>query len=212
MRVLATIMLVSCHVIGDAPDAGLRIGYPSLVRLVNDLLVDVRMPIFAFISGFVYAIRPADLGGLGGFVGGKVRRLIVPGAIAITAALVARSMLGIEHPLPGPGDIADFHVFPYLHCWFLQAIFVILVVFGAADSVFRFRLPALAALWLASVGACAIVPEAHRSFFSTAEAAYLAPYFLLASSSFGPWTRSGRDCTSCAPSVSSHSRPGSAGT
>ena len=69
LRGLACILLVAYHVIGATPESGLKL-HEGMLRDVNALLAYIRMPLFTFLSGLVYAWRPytADWKQ---FIGGK---------------------------------------------------------------------------------------------------------------------------------------------
>jgi uncharacterized membrane protein len=54
LRGIACILLVSYHVIGDTSSNGLRLPDGDLFSFVNRMFIDVRMPLFSFISGFVF--------------------------------------------------------------------------------------------------------------------------------------------------------------
>ena len=56
LRGLASVLLVTYHVIGTGSDSGLRIPDGEPVQLFNDSLMYLRMPLFSFLSGFVYAL------------------------------------------------------------------------------------------------------------------------------------------------------------
>ena len=62
---------------GGDRDTGLRLPDEHVAAQINDFLALVRMPLFSFLSGMVYALRPAR-GDIGPFAAGKARRLLVP--------------------------------------------------------------------------------------------------------------------------------------
>lgn len=138
LRAIACIMLVLYHVVGNNPLNGLEIDYPNPLRIFNDALVVARMPIFAVLSGLVYALRPPTRETLTKFVIGKFRRLIVPGAVAITAFLIGSNVMNTKYALP-LDETWRAYAMPYAHFWFLRSIFCILVVFGLADVLLRQR-------------------------------------------------------------------------
>lgn len=175
LRVLAVFLLVAYHVIGAGPDAGLNIEYPHPLRLFAEFLVDARMPLFAFVAGFVYAFRPPVLADYGGFLTGKIRRLIIPGWIAALLFSVAGMVVGNVYSLTvqGPVRVLFHH---YAHYWFLQSIMVIFVVFGLVDALLRHRHTAL--LFLAAVAMTLAGITLRTSFLSIDGAFYLLPYFL----------------------------------
>src|SRR5687768_14878195 len=78
LRTIAIVLMVAGHIIG-APDTGLRLPEDSGWRAANMWLEVLRMPLFAALSGFVYALRPpVGPAGLPRLARGKVRRLLVP--------------------------------------------------------------------------------------------------------------------------------------
>ena len=58
LRGLACLLLVSYHVIGGDRETGLRLPDEHIAARINDFLALVRMPLFSFLSGMVYAWRP----------------------------------------------------------------------------------------------------------------------------------------------------------
>ncbi|WP_193177988.1 acyltransferase family protein [Oricola nitratireducens] len=175
VRIIATILLVTYHVIGSSPSYGLEVDYPHPARLFADFFVDLRMPLFAFISGLVFAIRPIRPPELPRFMIGKVRRLIVPGTVAIFLSVIAVKLVDTHFEMERP--LWQFAVFPYLHYWFLMSIFLIFVIYAPLDAWTRGKsaLPVfLCSLVLYESG---WKPE--QNVFSIYGAIYLLPYFLL---------------------------------
>lgn len=119
-RAIATLLLVAYHVIGAGPHAGLQIDYPSDLRLFADFLLDLRMPLFAMIAGLVFAMKPLSPSGLPHFFAGKVRRLVVPGIVAMLAFEIAGSLGHTQL------DVKSHYLQPfvtgYAHFWFLQSV------------------------------------------------------------------------------------------
>ncbi|MFD2015051.1 acyltransferase family protein [Vibrio olivae] len=76
LRGLACILLVAFHVIGSDASNGLRVD-TGWYREINDTFAYIRMPLFTFISGVVYAYRPFN-GDFGRFLSGKFKRVLVP--------------------------------------------------------------------------------------------------------------------------------------
>src|SRR5688500_6001125 len=58
MRGIACVLLVAFHVIGDSATAGIHVADDSGFRYFANSFQYVRMPLFSFISGVVYAWRP----------------------------------------------------------------------------------------------------------------------------------------------------------
>ena len=175
LRALAVLLLVSYHVIGSGPGNGIEIDYPHPLRVLNDLLSDFRMPAFAFIAGYVYAIRPVQIGGWSAFVIGKFRRLLVPGAVAATLFVIAASLMDTPFAKEG-GTFWRIYLYPYAHYWFLQAIFLIFTVLAFVEA----RLGPRTAWILLAIVTPAYFADIFLpgNFFSAKQAIYLAPYLL----------------------------------
>ena len=86
-RGLACLLLVAYHVIGDPVTGGLRLPASSLYHYFTLLFLPLRMPLFAFLSGFVYAYRPVAYGSRLRFLGKKLRRILVPLVVVTREAL-----------------------------------------------------------------------------------------------------------------------------
>jgi fucose 4-O-acetylase-like acetyltransferase len=176
LRALAVLLLVFYHVVGSGPTAGLEIDYPHPLRTINDLMVDLRMPTFAFVAGYVYAIRPVAIGAYGGFMTGKVRRLLVPGAVAVTLFALAATLTGMSMALDEWARFWRIYLFPYAHFWFLQAIFLIFSVLALIEA--RTGPRAAWALLAAAVPLYLLDLFPPGNPFAVKQAVYLAPYFL----------------------------------
>ncbi len=174
-RLLATVLLVSFHVIGSGPEAGLRVAYPHPARLFAEFFADLRMPLFAFIAGVVYALKPISPPRLGGFFTGKLRRLLLPGTVAIVLSAVVTTHFGLR--LAPDGPIWHLAVLPYLHYWFLWSIFLIFVIYAPLDALTggRALLPCLGIALAVNAAQLTITPN----LFSINGAIRLFPYFLL---------------------------------
>jgi peptidoglycan/LPS O-acetylase OafA/YrhL len=173
IRALAVLMLVAYHVIGSSPEAGLHLRYPHPLRILADFLVDVRMPLFAMISGIVYTLRPVQPEHIGAFAIGKIRRLVLPGAVAITLFAFFSSLFPSKF---SPENFLSIYFYPYAHFWYLQAILVIFATYCVFDIFTRGRF-LLSTFGLAM--ALLISPLTITNFFSISSALYLLPYFIL---------------------------------
>lgn len=177
LRGFACVLLVAFHVIGNTPDAGLRLPTEHVAHRVNEWLSLVRMPLFSMLSGFVYAYRPPLEGAIWPVLGKKVRRLLVPMLLVGTGFAVLRSVT----PGTNPGSQPDWtllHVVPVAHYWFLEALFLIFVVVMLLDRVGALANPwHMACAWIGA--ACLQLAAPLPFFFAMAGAAYLLPYFLL---------------------------------
>lgn len=179
LRGVACILLVALHVIGENPTQGVRVEETHPLAIFTHLAFHFRMPLFALLSGFVYAWRPAERGQLGAFWAGKGRRLVLPFAFAATAFAGINTVLGGGFAIPW-GDFWQVYVFAYAHFWFIQAVLLIFVAFAIADWLFPGRPHAVALGMLAISIALFLSPLAPNvEFLSITRALYLFPFFAL---------------------------------
>lgn len=133
LRGLACLLLVAYHVRGGDAASGLRLPAHNPWSVAVDAADFLRMPLFSFLSGWVYARRPLTVG-LPEFARVKARRLLVP-------LLVVGTVFGVVQLLVGAGDGLPpwyaWHVVPVAHFWFLESIFWVALVVALAD---RWRL------------------------------------------------------------------------
>lgn len=197
IRAIACIALVSFHVVGAGPNAGLHVAPDHWLAVLNQTFIDMRMPLFSFISGFVFvALAPKQslflpvsqrgtIGrGAGKMLRAKARRLLLPMLVVGALFWTLRSlMVGPQVPL---WQIA---VLPYAHYWYLQATFLLMaLVIGAVALVDRpeaaqalraRRERRVGAVLLALVLAVWIFgPRAGINLFSVNNALYIGPFFL----------------------------------
>lgn len=167
-------MLVTYHVVGSDGSSGIQVPADHPIRLFVDFLIDIRMPLFAAIAGFVYALKPVPAERLLRFQTGKLRRLAIPGMVAITLFALASHLAEIRFAPAGPWW--QIYLFSYAHYWFLQAILIIFLVYCSFDILTggRWLLPTflLSVLWyLTGIH----IPT---SFLSIDDVFYLLPYFI----------------------------------
>ena len=114
-------LLVAWHTIGNGPTSGLEVPADSYWRFFADFFIYFRMPMFAFISGYVYASKPFA-GQASRFLAGKTRRLLLP------LFIVGTSFALVEWLVPGTNvnkynivpHWATLHLVPVAHYWFLR--------------------------------------------------------------------------------------------
>lgn len=180
LRGLACLLLVTFHVLGSSPSTGLHLPADSLAAELDDWLSVLRMPLFSFLSGLVYAHRPIR-GDVGPFIQRKVRRLLVP------MLLVGTAFAALQSISPGanaaPVDWRLLHIQPVAHYWFLEALFWIFLLVAMLERVRLLDSPWTFALaWL--VAAIVQVDAPPPVWFGLEGAAYLLPYFLLGVAAF----------------------------
>lgn len=174
LRGLACILLVAYHVVGYDSTAGLRID-SGPYRELSDLLAYVRMPLFTFLSGMVYAYRPFS-GGIRRFIVGKSRRLLLPMLVVGTVFALLQSWSPNSN-----GAIENWyllHIYPVAHFWFVEAVFWIFLLMIPLEMAGAFR-TRLGFLLVLSVSVCVYLVVAGTPLLAVSGAIYLLPYFLL---------------------------------
>lgn len=175
-RAIACVLLVLFHVIGGDSTDGLRLRAGSDIHQILSFLSPLRMPLFAMISGCVYAMRPVSRGSEIGFLTGKVRRILLPLLTVSTVFYAAQVATGVEQITGAISRLPSIYVYSYAIFWFLQAIFLIFVFMSFADRFLRARPKATLLLIII------LVPlEMYTSridFFSFWGFVFLLPYFL----------------------------------
>ena len=177
-RGLACLLLVAYHVIGSDPLNGLRIADGPL-RVLNDGLAYLRMPLFTFLSGMVYGLRPFS-GDSRAFLGGKARRLLVPMLFVGTLFAIAQSLTPMSNRGSGAQerDWLLLHIVPVAHFWFVEALFWVFLAVWALELVRGLATPArLAAAWMLAAAVDLTHPGPY--WLALGGATYLLPYFLL---------------------------------
>ena len=174
LRGFACILLVFYHVVGDSPTNGLRVA-DGPVRWLNDGLAYLRMPLFTFLSGWVYGLRPFQ-GDLTHFMAGKARRLLVPMLFVGTIFALMQAMV--------PGSNAAIqnwywlHIEPVAHYWYLESLLWIFLGVALLDQWGQLGKPWAFAAWFAGVLVLYLTVRGPR-VLGIEGAIYLAPYFLL---------------------------------
>ncbi|MDR0958974.1 MAG: acyltransferase [Propionibacteriaceae bacterium] len=183
LRGIAVIAMVAGHVVGSTADNGMTVADDSLWRHLYTLFADLRMPLFTALSGFVYALRPvSSKEAFPRFLLGKVRRLLVPLVTVGTVFMVTQALL------PGANSNAPLsrwwtvYVVETAHFWFLQAVFVILIVVALIDLLGLDDRPVTSALWIAGTGLLSLTVTVYGFpfyVFSLDRAVELLPFFLV---------------------------------
>jgi peptidoglycan/LPS O-acetylase OafA/YrhL len=178
MRGVACLLLVAFHTIGSTAASGLHVADDSGYRWFTNLFVHIRMPLFTFLSGLVYAYRPLrrGRGDWLPFAQKKARRLGVP-LLVSTTVLYALRLATHQHVPPLP-RMWSIYVFPFWHLWFVQALLIVFAVLIVLESLEG----------LATFGRHLVVVAASVALFFEApfdgnmlglqNATYLLPFFL----------------------------------
>lgn len=182
LRGLAIVLVVMGHVIGIDASRSMQVAPDSFWRLLYLVFVDIRLPLFTVISGYIYAMRPlSSLDGMPGLVKTKSRRLLLP--LVTVGTLLFFSQMAIPGTTFKPvlQDYYRIFFFGYEHLWFLQSIFVIFVMTGLLDAlgVLRTLRGALVA-FAASLVMFEVIPIPREAdVFSVSGVLRLLPFFLL---------------------------------
>ena len=174
LRGFACVLLVLYHVIGADPAGGLQVT-DGPIRWLNDTLAYLRMPLFTFLSGLVYGLRPFT-GDSGRFLRGKVRRLLLPMLVVGTLFAALRDLV--------PGTHAEaynwwyLHLEPVAHFWFVESLFWVFLVVWLLELAHIMDTPVgMIGVCVAAGGVYVWAPKGWY-MFSIEGSFYLLPYFM----------------------------------
>ena len=177
LRGLACLLLVAFHAVGSSALSGLHVPDASRYREFTNLFVHVRMPLFTFLSGLVYAYRPLRAGQALDFLAKKLRRLGVP--LLVTSTILYGLHLAVHDSVPPLSGIWRIYLYPFWHLWFVQAllaVFVALVVLESVGALATFgRFLAVMVLSLVLYWAGSLWSS---DLLGLRNATYLLPFFL----------------------------------
>lgn len=178
LRGLACLLLVAYHVIGDKPTMGLQVPADSAVRHIQDILAYIRMPLFTFLSGYVYAVRPYS-SGMKRFLLGKARRLLVPMLVVGTLFVIIRNNVGGTNKNFALQDWFTIHILPVDHFWFVESLFWIFALIMILEHFQLLKKPMNFLIILGIVCLIHVIEPPLTPYFSIDRALYLLPYFLI---------------------------------
>ena len=145
------------------------------MRRFNDGLVYLRMPLFTFLSGLVYGLRPFA-GDSRAFLLGKARRLLIPMLVVGTLFALLQTVTRGASALLGPWYL--IHLLPVAHYWFVESLFWVFVLMWVLERRDFIATPAGFGLVLTLT--CAIYLTVRGPHWLGIEGAiYLLPYFLV---------------------------------
>lgn len=154
----------------------------------------LRMPLFASISGYLYACRPIDTAPVGKFFKGKARRLLIPLATALFVWVIVTYLLSLAVPQHIPQlapeaftfqGINDFILYRPRTYWFLQSIFGTFLLVILAEKLRLLKHPIGWLVGVIGLFLCCSQFLGDRDtmdsldFFSFNGTLYLTPYFLI---------------------------------
>lgn len=178
LRGLACLLLVLYHVIGPL-GGGLKIDVGSPFRVIADSMVYIRMPLFTFISGYIYSIYKVRGNDFPGYVVGKVRRLIVPlFCVGVPFSVLQAIGPGVNKDVSLMDALLSFYV-PVNHFWFLQAVFIIFMFVGLLEWRGLLQTATRLYLLLAFAAVVFLLPPFAVDAFGINGAIYLLPFFVM---------------------------------
>lgn len=178
LRGFAILLVLGLHLTNDGAIVPAQAFYDYLAYSFQN----IRIPLFTILSGYLFGLRPVGRGCFGQFLGGKVRRILIPLIVVASLEFIAKSTLpGVNNP-ESLGDIWKAFLFPYEHYWFLQVIFLLFLLFGFLHSVDLLPswrnwlvIAALSLLLYLGFGYTGL----SLSVFSLGATTYLVPFFVL---------------------------------
>lgn len=174
LRGLACILLVLYHVIGADSTQGLEVA-DGWLRWLNDGLAYLRMPLFTFLSGLVYGMRPFQ-GDSRAFLLGKARRLLIPMLVVGTVFALLQSAMPGTHSQVESWYL--LHLQPVAHFWFVESLFWVFLLVWWLER--RQSMTTAGGMVVVLALACGLYMGVRGwSWLGIEGAIYLLPYFLL---------------------------------
>lgn len=175
LRALACIALVSYHVVGGSSTAGMEVPSEHWLAQINGTFIDMRMPLFSFLSGCVFISLERLTRSPGHVALSKARRLLVPLLSVGLLFWAVGTVMGQAQP-----PLISLLYMPYAHFWFLQATFIIMTAFVLLHALLPGHSVTLAT---GLIGVAVLVwvlgLRATPNLFSINQVAYLMPFFML---------------------------------
>ncbi|CAA2141785.1 acyltransferase family protein [Hyphomicrobium sp. ghe19] len=179
LRGIACLLIVAYHVTGTDGTHGVEIAADHPLAIFNLLLAPVRLPLFTFISGYVYAMRPVRVGGGSQFLFGKARRLLVPLVVVGGLYFLIQDHVPGTHYFLPLHDVWQIAMFPYQHLWYLQALMLIFTTTVVLESL---RQMENLRSWLLVLAASILIYVSIKfpiDLVAINEALFLLPFFTL---------------------------------
>tara|TARA_R110001592_G_scaffold221314_3_gene476096 strand:- start:9867 stop:10901 length:1035 start_codon:yes stop_codon:yes gene_type:complete len=180
LRGLACILLVFFHLVGNTPDTGLKLQADSYYLIFNQVFENIRMPLFSFLGGIVFAIRPQKYK-VSELIAGKFKRLIVPLFFVGVPFVYIKNHSGLAHVERDAMTFSDYFDVLWLpvdHFWFLQSMFLVFIFFSMLNLLRYNYKNNIWKLFLFSVVLSICLPN-NILIFSFSGFLFLFPYFIL---------------------------------
>ncbi len=182
IRGLACLALVSYHVVGSTPTSGLELLPQDLLVRLQECFADIRMPLFTFVSGYVFVAYARSGTEWSQLLLRKARRLLLPLLTVGTLFWLVRYALGY-HQMP----LYFIPILPYEHFWFLQSTFLLMASLLTVNALCADRNGRLSpwqdirnAGLIGVAGATVYIVQGFATphIFSIFHAIHLAPFFM----------------------------------
>ena len=185
LRGLTIILVVAGHVIGSAPEGGMRIQYPHMFRYVYTWIDYIQMPLFTALAGWVYALYFMKYqNSFFSFVYNKFKRLIIPMACVGTLYFIIQYLMPGTNQKGNLSEIWRIYVYPYTLYWYLPSLFWIFIIQWLLD---KYHIMDNYVKWIVVLIVCIAIHYAERysivisnpNLFSYRGALNQLPYFVL---------------------------------
>lgn len=178
LRGIACILVVSFHAMWSLINNGL-VSELSISNQILLFLAFIRMPLFTFLGGYVYSLRPVIKGMLPKFIKGKWMRLLLPAVFVGIPISLIQFFFGTGNNYT-INDLIYIPIYPLGVFWYLYAMFIVFLVtslldyYKILDSNKKIIIFFLLSLVLFSVNSLREI-----KLFSIGGAVYLFPFFIL---------------------------------
>lgn len=184
LRGVAIFLVVVGHVIGSAPEGGMKIDFPSCWRYLYLWIDYIQMPLFTGIAGWVYALKPAIKNGFGSFAYKKAIRLLIPMATVGTLYFLTQYFIPGTNMKGNLSAIWKIYLFPYTIYWYLPSLFLIFLIMYVIDKYKLCQTPVKWLLlfiftWGASLIVKTLLPPSVPNLLSFKGAIEQFPYFVV---------------------------------
>ncbi|ANF57691.1 acyltransferase family protein [Halotalea alkalilenta] len=177
LRGLACLLLVFYHAVDGYTRASL-LKEGSLLVSFGDSFTYLRMPLFTFLSGYVYALKPVQTAMLVRFAQGKLRRLGLPLLFVGLPLALLQVYLGSE----GEHSLIDAlwsPLYPITVLWYLDALLLIFLLVAVLELGGLLRTPLHLGGCLAVALVATLWSGDGSGLLAISGALYLLPFFLL---------------------------------
>lgn len=135
------------------------------------------MPLFTFLSGFVYCNYRFN-GDFSKYFKGKARRILIPMFVVGTLFAVTQSLVPNSNGSMIGYEWYEIYFYPFAHFWFLQSIFTIFLIVAIIEWISKKSDTVIFISALISVPVF-LHSSGFTDFFSLNKTFYLLPFFLL---------------------------------